>query len=46
MQHHRVGYDVERTVAAIRERDLPEAFAQMFLQGRSLDAVLREDEAG
>ena len=39
VQHHRVEYDVDRTVAAIREHNLPEAFAQMFLQGRNLDAV-------
>jgi putative phosphoesterase len=38
--HHRVEYDVERAVAAIREHKLPEAFAQMTLQGRSLDTVL------
>jgi putative phosphoesterase len=36
VQHYRVAYDVERTVAAIREHNLPEAFAQMFLQGRAL----------
>jgi putative phosphoesterase len=39
VQHHRVEYDVDRTVAAIREHNLPDAFAQMFLQGRNLDAV-------
>ncbi len=39
VQHHRVAYDVERAVAAIRKHKLPEAFAQMVLQGRSLDAV-------
>ncbi len=40
VQHYRVEYDVERAVAAIRERKLPEPFAQMLLQGRNLDAVL------
>ena len=40
VQHHRVEYDVERAVAAIREHELPETFAQMLLQGRNLDAVL------
>jgi putative phosphoesterase len=40
VQHHRVEYDVERVVTAIREHELPETFAQMFLQGRNLDAVL------
>jgi putative phosphoesterase len=40
VQHHRVEYDVDRAVAAIHEHDLPEAFAQMILQGRDLDTVL------
>jgi putative phosphoesterase len=40
VRHWRVDYDVARSVAAIREHQLPEAFAQMTLQGRSLDAVL------
>jgi len=38
-RHYRVAYDVERAAAAIRERGLPEAFAQMILQGRNLDEV-------
>jgi putative phosphoesterase len=42
VQHHRVEYDVERTVAAIRKHKLPEDFAQMFLQGRNLDAIQRK----
>lgn len=37
----RLAYDVDRAVAEIRARGLPEAFAQMTLQGRPLDAVLR-----
>ncbi len=37
--HYRVEYDVERAVAAIRAQKLPEAFAQMVLQGRSLEAL-------
>ncbi len=40
LYHYRVEYDVEGAVAAIRERGLPEAFAQMILQGRNLDTVL------
>jgi putative phosphoesterase len=40
VQHHRVEYDIDAAVAAIREHDLPEAFAQMVLQGRDLDTVL------
>jgi putative phosphoesterase len=38
--HHRIDYDVESLVAALRSHRLPEAFALMFLQGKSLDAVL------
>ena len=40
VRHWRVDYDVAKSVAAIREHQLPEAFAQMMLQGRGLDAVL------
>jgi putative phosphoesterase len=40
--HHRVAYDLQRTVAAIRENELPEAFAQMMVRGRDLDAILGE----
>jgi putative phosphoesterase len=40
VQHYRVEYDVDRAVAAIREHKLPEAFAQMILQGRDLETVL------
>ena len=40
VQHYRLTYDVARAVAAIRARGLPQAFGQMMLQGRSLDAVL------
>jgi len=45
VRHYRVEYDVERAVAAIREHKLPEVFAQMTLQGRSLDALLQMAEA-
>jgi len=45
VHHYRIEYDVERSVAAIREHKLPEAFAQMFLQGRNLDVVLEVEEA-
>ncbi|GAB4540966.1 MAG: metallophosphoesterase family protein [Anaerolineae bacterium] len=38
--HYRLEYDVSQAVAAIRRNGLPEAFAQMVLQGRNLDAVL------
>jgi len=40
IRHHRVEYDVKRAAAAIREQKLPEAFAQMVLQGRDLDTVM------
>ena len=40
LRHYRVEYDIDRAVGAIRKRGLPEAFAQMILQGRSLDAIL------
>ena len=45
VHHYRVEYDVEKAVAAIRKHGLPEAFAQMALQGRALDAVLPATEA-
>jgi putative phosphoesterase len=43
VQHYRLEYDVERAVAEIRAQGLPEAFAQMMLQGRPLDMVLDKD---
>lgn len=39
VEHHRIEYDAERAAAAIRARGLPEAFAQMVLQGKSLDGL-------
>jgi len=39
VEHHRIAYDVERTVAALREAGLPETFAEMFRQGRNLDGL-------
>jgi putative phosphoesterase len=45
VRHYRVEYDVEKAAAAIRDHKLPEAFAQMVLQGRDLDAVLQTVEA-
>jgi putative phosphoesterase len=39
VHHFRVPYDVGRAVAGIRAHKLPEAFAQMALQGRSLDRI-------
>ena len=40
VQHHRIDYNVERAVAAIRKNKLPEEFAKMLLQGCSLDQVV------
>jgi predicted phosphodiesterase len=40
---HRVAYDVERLVDELNRHKLPEVFARMFHEGRSLDAIL---EAG
>lgn len=45
VHHYRLEYDIARAVAAIREHKLPEAFAQMVLRGRNLDAVLPTAEA-
>lgn len=42
VQHFRLEYDVAQAVAAIREKGLPEAFAQMLLQGVDLETVLDE----
>ena len=40
VRHYRLEYDVASAVAAIRQQGLPEAFAQMMVQGRNLDVVL------
>lgn len=39
VQHYRVEYDVERAADAVRRKGLPEAFAQMFLQGYDLETI-------
>jgi putative phosphoesterase len=44
VRHHRIAYDIESVVAAIRDAGLPDAFAEMFRQGRNLDAVSPEDD--
>jgi putative phosphoesterase len=41
VRHYRVEYDVARVVAAIRDEGLPEAFAQMLMQGNNLDMVAK-----
>jgi putative phosphoesterase len=42
--HHRLEYDLAATVTAIRERDLPEAFAQMLIQGHDLNTILQDSD--
>lgn len=42
LRHYRIEYDLEKAVSAIRDNGLPENFAQMILQGRGLDAILKE----
>lgn len=45
VRHYRLAYEVERAAAAIRENDLPEAFAQMLIQGRDLETILKQPQA-
>jgi putative phosphoesterase len=40
VSHYRLEYDVDKAVAAIRNNGLPEAFAQMLIQGRDLETIL------
>ena len=40
VHHHRLAYDVETAAADIRRHGLPEAFAQMLIQGYALDDVM------
>lgn len=39
IQLYRVEYDLEATLKGLEEKGLPASFAQMFIQGRGLDAV-------
>jgi exopolyphosphatase/guanosine-5'-triphosphate,3'-diphosphate pyrophosphatase len=41
VHHYRLDYDVPTVTAALRQYSLPEAFAQIFTQGQSLDTVLQ-----
>lgn len=45
VQHHRVEYDIARAATAVRRNGLPEAFAQMILQGYDLETVLEEPDS-
>jgi putative phosphoesterase len=40
IKHYRLGYDIDRAVAAIQQNNLPEVFARMLWQGRNLDEIL------
>lgn len=42
---HQVEYDYQTTVEKIRSRGLPEAYAQMLLQGKDLAEVLKTPES-
>jgi len=44
VEHFRIPYDVERAVAEIRKKKLPEAFAQMLIRGKSLDSLMGSEE--
>jgi putative phosphoesterase len=43
VEHYRVDYDVSRSIMAIREKHLPEQFAQMLRRGISLDDLMAID---
>ncbi len=42
VEHFRVEYDIPRAAAAVRRNGLPEAFAQMILQGYDLETILED----
>jgi len=44
VQHHRIEYDVEAAIAAIRRAGLPRAFEEMMRQGRKLDWILDQPD--
>ena len=45
VRHYRVPYDAAQTAERIRQLGLPESFARMVLEGRSLEGVQRWAEA-
>ncbi|MGQ9609080.1 MAG: metallophosphoesterase family protein [bacterium] len=45
IRHYRIEYDIEKAIAKIRDSGLPEIFAQMIIQGRSLDTI-KEQSGG
>ena len=42
VEHHRIDYDVEAAIAAIRSAGLPQVFEEMMRRGRKLDWILDE----
>jgi predicted phosphodiesterase len=44
IEHYRVEYEFVEAARAIRRAGLPEPFAQMVLQGRSLDDIVNAEE--
>ena len=42
-EHFKVQYDIESAVKAVREKKLPEEFAQMLIRGISLDTLLASE---
>ena len=44
VQHHRVTYDIERTLSALREKNLPDVFVRMLASGRNYDRVMEDTD--
>ena len=44
ISHYRLNYDIDRTVAEISKRGLPEAFGEMLIQGRDLERILSKED--
>ena len=40
ISHYRLNYEIDDAVAEIRKKGLPEAFAEMLIQGRNLETIL------
>jgi putative phosphoesterase len=40
VSHYRLDYEIDRAVVEIRRKSLPEAFAEMIIQGRDLESIL------
>jgi putative phosphoesterase len=45
VEYYRVAYDIQSAIEGLREHELPEAFAQMMIQGRELDDVMENPAA-